>query len=116
MGLLTIDDLKPGMVLGGDVKDRNGRNLLSAGTELTEKHLRIFKIWGVLEVDVKGVEQEEVAAQAAAAINPEDLLRAETIVADLFRHTDPEDPVMRELRRSTTIRLARSKKEAADGN
>lgn len=34
------------MVVGADVQDRHGRLLLGAGTELTRKHLMVFRTWG----------------------------------------------------------------------
>lgn len=52
MGRLPLTALKPGMVLAEQVRDRNGRLLLDSGVVLEERHLRIFKIWGVAEVAV----------------------------------------------------------------
>jgi hypothetical protein len=54
MGVISLDAIKPGMILAGDVKDRNSRALLSTGAEITEKHLRIFKMWGILEAHIQG--------------------------------------------------------------
>ncbi|ACS78563.1 HDOD domain-containing protein [Maridesulfovibrio salexigens] len=47
-----VGDLKVGMRLLEDVNGANGRFLLAADTVLEEKHLRIFNIWGVSEVEV----------------------------------------------------------------
>lgn len=54
MTVLRLESLNPGMVLSRDVCDRKGRVLLPAGAELTEKHLRIFQTWGVVEADITG--------------------------------------------------------------
>ena len=52
MGLVKISHLKPDMVVRSDVKDRNGRLLVAAGTRLTANHIRIIKIWGIVEADI----------------------------------------------------------------
>lgn len=111
MAIINVENLTPGMVLANDVRDRAGRILLAAGKEVTEKSLRVFKMWGVTEADIQGVEQEEVAARAAAAIDPEVLRTAEAHAQDLFRHCDNEHPVTKELTRLVAIRLARKMEE-----
>ncbi|HEC20225.1 MAG TPA: HDOD domain-containing protein, partial [Gammaproteobacteria bacterium] len=55
MAILNLQDLKPGMVLAADAKHHSGRVLLAAGTELTEKHLKVFHTWGLTEADIDGV-------------------------------------------------------------
>jgi len=104
MGVISIDDLKPGMVLAADVKDRNGRILLAAGGEIAEKHIRIFKMWGATGADVVGVAREEIASQAAAAIDPALLQKAEGEMMDLFARANLAHPVMKELFRLATLR------------
>ena len=52
MSHISIDQLKPGMVLATDVTDTNGRLLLSKEQSIAHKHLTIFKMWGVPEVQV----------------------------------------------------------------
>ena len=95
------------MILAADVKDRSGRALLSAGGEITEKVLRIFKMWGVTEADIQGVDKADIEAKTVASINPETLLGAETQVGVLFQLCNHDDPVIKELMRLATIRIAR---------
>ena len=52
MSYIAVDNLKHGMIVEQDVRDINNRLLLSKGQEITEKHLRVLKIWGVAEVSV----------------------------------------------------------------
>jgi hypothetical protein len=54
MPTLTLDDVKPGMNLAQPVYTHQDRLLLDAGRRISEKHLRIFKSWGVATVAVKG--------------------------------------------------------------
>jgi hypothetical protein len=46
--------LKPGMKLAGDLLEPGGRLLLPRGTELSERHLRYFQIWGIAEAELEG--------------------------------------------------------------
>lgn len=111
MGNINIDDIESGMVLDGDVKDRTGHVLLVAGTTITDKHIRIFKMWGITDAEIKGVDKEEVVAKAAAQIDPALLADAETRNTELFRHTNLKHPVVEELFRLTTLRNARHSME-----
>ena len=107
MGKINLSDIQPGMKLAADVKDRAGRLLLGAGSEITEKHLKVFKIWGVTEADIEGVEKEEIVAQATAQLDPVLLAEAEQKAKQLFRHTDQTHPFIEELFRLTTLRTVR---------
>ena len=109
MGLISISDIRPGMVLAGDVKDRNNRVLLAAGQEISEKHLKIFKMWGVTDADVRGAVQEEMVVQDMAEVDPMAYQDAEQVTLDLFRHADTTHPGMKELARLSTLRRATTK-------
>jgi len=100
LAIVHIDNLTPGMVLKSSVCDRSGRLLLPEEVELTEKHLHIFRAWGVLDADIAcESEAEGVALQAAEEIDPEALAAAEAALKPLFMHNDPEHPAIKELLR-----------------
>jgi hypothetical protein len=61
MVFLNLSDLKPGMVLAKPVYNLQGVLLLKEGTELTERHIWIFKSWAVTKVWVVGGEEEKKA-------------------------------------------------------
>jgi len=107
MAIVHIDYLKPGMVLNSDVRDINGRLILGAAAELTDKHLYIFRSWGVTEADIKGVTEEEVDAMETEEIPPLILEKAEKKLSEIFHHTDHNHPVIKELFRFCTLREAR---------
>ena len=107
MGTINLDNVKPGMVLAKEARDMNGRILLAAGTELTEKHLRVFRIWGVSEVDVQGIEHQDVVAEATAHVEPTSLRDAEEKAAQLFALTERSHPAIAELTRLTVQRFLR---------
>ncbi|WP_291323384.1 HDOD domain-containing protein [Desulfonatronospira sp.] len=95
MGKIIVEDLKPGMVLEDDVRDFNGRFLLGRGLSIEEKHLRIFKIWGVSEVDIHG--DGAPTEQESDNFSREERQRAESLVLDRFIHYDPQDTYSRRL-------------------
>lgn len=106
MGLTQIDNLEAGMTLAKDVHDRAGRLLLGAGVELSQKHLTIFRTWGVMEVDIVGSEDGDQSIHLPAEVTHEQLDAAMTALAPLFRNSDLEHPVMRELLRLAAVRKA----------
>lgn len=59
----------PGMVLAQDVKNRDGRHLMDAGTLLQDKEIRILRMWGILEIHVKeGPEAADLADETSGEI------------------------------------------------
>jgi hypothetical protein len=107
MAKINIEYLKEGMILNSDVKDINGRLILGAEAVLTEKHLYIFKSWGVTEADIKGITEEEVDVLVTEEIPPPILEKAEKKLGEIFRHTDHNHTVIKELFRFCTLREAR---------
>jgi hypothetical protein len=78
--------------------------LLGAGAELTQKHLVIFRTWGVLEADIVGQGDSATNDQITADIDPLALAAAELSMAPLFRHTNRSHPAIIELVRLAALR------------
>lgn len=113
MGIARIDQLEPGMVIVADVVDRTGRVLLSAGTTLTEKHLRVFRMWGVTQADIQGLPSADAEEQVES--DEEDHVEEEAAarVSELFSRSNREHPAIVELMRLATAwhaRILRAKK------
>lgn len=106
MGNILTDNLMPGMLLAADVHDRNGRLLLGAGTELTDKHIYIFRTWGVIEADIIGIEEDSDSHPFTNVIDPAVWAAAETEIKPLFRYTDLTHPVINQLLYLGIIRKA----------
>jgi len=68
MGVIPTSKLESGMVLAGEVKDVNGRLLLAKGEEIQPSHIRVFKMWGVSEVNIVG--EVEIEDSAETDIDP----------------------------------------------
>jgi len=84
------------MVISADVKDRGGRMLLKSGVELTEKHLKVFKTWGIAQVEIEG-EESVISVQAVIDAHPELQEEAHFAVKEFFKHVDSEHPFFSEL-------------------
>ncbi len=108
MGRISIDLVKPGMILAAPVKDFEGRLLLNGGTLLTERHMRVFKLWGVSEADIENLDAAEVEAKEISLIDPALFEQARVEMEELFRHAMHTDPAMAELFRVSVLRRARS--------
>ncbi|WP_419781098.1 HDOD domain-containing protein [Maridesulfovibrio sp.] len=79
-----VADIKAGMRLIEDVNGNNGRFLLAAGSVIEERHLRIFNIWGVSEVEVEAC---GLGAGATASDRKLQIL-AEEHAERIFFHAD----------------------------
>jgi hypothetical protein len=101
---VAVDDLQAGMILAESVHDSHGRLLIAQDTELTDRHLRAFQVWGILSVRIKGPECE---GPASRGISAEMLAAAEAVIRPRFRHNDVEHPLIAELLRTAILREAR---------
>jgi hypothetical protein len=104
VGKVAIENIETGMVLASDVHDRSGRMLLGAGSELTQKHLVIFRTWGVLDADIVGLGSNDAADTIPADVDPLDLAAAEQEIAPLFRNTNRNHPAVLELMKLAALR------------
>lgn len=106
MGTVHVDDLKAGMTLAKPVVAPNGRFLLPEGAILKDKNIQVFKIWGVIEVDVVGHDQERIEEQSIARFNPESLRLAEAHLAVRFPQNFAASHFLAETHRLCLLRLA----------
>jgi HD-like signal output (HDOD) protein len=96
MGTIRLEKLKPGMVLADDVRDIKGRMLLTRGMPVGPEHIRIFKIWGIPQIEIMGAPDSTETA-AVPPVDPARLEMVRTETEALFRHTDREHPVVQEI-------------------
>lgn len=95
MFAISTDKLKPGKILAEEVRDINGRLLLASGNEIEINHIRIFKIWGVSEVNIEGPARG--SDKFDLEFNAETLEQVTETVTHLFQHTDLEHPVVKKI-------------------
>ena len=88
---VALDKLKSGEILSQDVRDINGRLLLTKGKTIDIDHIRLLKIWGVPEVFVHDVKQEPASSKEK---DGEKTARIELGVRTMFRNIDTEHPAI----------------------
>lgn len=107
MAKIHLDCVKPGMILQSDIRDLNGTLLAASGSAVSEKHLYIFRAWGITEADIRNVTEKEVESPDTTSVEPLVLRNAQAALHPLFRHTDETCPVIRELFRACALRIAK---------
>lgn len=84
MGIINVAEPRPDIMLAEDLKNPHGRLLLAKGTKLESNHLRIVKMWGVIEADIEGVTPKDVEANVKARLGPAIFEEAEELISDGF--------------------------------
>lgn len=90
---VSLDNLRPDMVLAADIVDGGGRLLLPGGTVLTEKHLRYCQMWGIVDADIVG-DDATAEEPAEAVIDPARLAEVENRVGARFIHVNRDHAAM----------------------
>jgi len=95
MGTVYTNKIKPGMVLAEEVRDVNGRLLLGKGGGIQPSHLRIFKIWGITEVNIVG--EVGLNDRPEAHIHPELIENIRNKTMKKFSRVDLDHPALKEI-------------------
>ncbi len=95
MAKVIIKDLEIGMCLAADVCDLNGRFLIGADCELTDKHIKALNAWGVASVEINDADIE--LEQVENSISNEDFERKQNELKESFIHNDLAHPFISEL-------------------
>jgi HD-like signal output (HDOD) protein len=95
MRCISVDEIKQGMVLSDDVLDINQKLILTKGQAIASKHIRIFKIWGITEVNVFGKNEKKNAIEPR--ISPELVKKIEDHTKQIFKNIDLEHAVAKEI-------------------
>jgi hypothetical protein len=98
VGLTSLSELRPGMVLASALFSRSGIMLLPRGTPLTAKHLDQFKGWGVHAALVEALGTDEPADAADVRLDPELLAAIDQALDDKFA-VQNDDEIMAEVKR-----------------
>lgn len=106
MGLIALENVKPGMVLADDAF-AGANMLLSKGSTITEKHIKIFQSWGLVEADIEGVSEEEITNNMTELADPEKLNRAMSELKTIFLLCDLTYPPMKTIFKLCVMRKVR---------
>jgi len=71
MGILNINDIKEGMTLAADVKNKHGNIMIRQGMTLSEKHIMLLKAWGISDADVDGFDRDQLNEEEMKTVSPE---------------------------------------------
>lgn len=93
--------------MAADVKNAHGQLLIRKGIEVTERHVRVLKSWGVAEVQLEGDEGSAEGGSVIEHYDPAILDSARTDVMNRLRFNSIEHPVIDELVRICVNRCAR---------
>ncbi|MCF8109547.1 MAG: HDOD domain-containing protein [Desulfohalobiaceae bacterium] len=104
MGRIGIKEVTPGMTLSRDVKDQSGHLLASSGQVLTQKMIRIFKIWGIAELWIQESADHDQAVDAEPELPETVRLQAEAVTRHRFQYNDLNDPFTAELFRISCLK------------
>jgi hypothetical protein len=97
MGTISLQNLKPGMVLAADIVENHGQVLLTAGSTINEKHINIFKTWGIPEADIENIDDEEITISEALELDPELLKTAQERADEQFLFNNAKYPATKKL-------------------
>jgi len=100
MGILNINDLKEGMTLAADVKNKHGNIMIKQGMSLTERHIMLLKAWGIAEADVEGFNRDQLHQEEMKTVSPEVIEAIEKELSDFFPSLEGNE-IMSEIYRIT---------------
>ena len=104
-------DLKLGMVVARDLKDPHGRFLLSAGEKISNKHLKVFKVWGVPEVFIREPSISKRKKHPSEHLDPQIKKAIEEEVKIRFSRNKPNQPFIKELMKVCVQRKLKASRE-----
>lgn len=98
MAVIKVNNAQQGQILKTDVNDRSGRVLLRAGSELSDRYIKMFKSWGVVDIEVLGdVRSDDEISFKYHDLDESFLEDLETDLNHRFRFTNRAHPLIKEL-------------------
>ena len=83
--LVKVDELQPGMILDKDVANLQGAILLKQESVITDRHITIFKTWGVQSVFIRDVfTKEDLGGKTPDEVVNEEIVAFEKILYEKF--------------------------------
>lgn len=98
MAKINLSDIKEGMVTSEPVRIQN-RVILGEGISITEKHIHLFKTWGVAFIDVVTDASSDSEVESTLSKEEKDLLLRE--IEERFSLIKKDTPLMTEIKRIT---------------
>lgn len=92
-----------------------GNMLLPKGGTITDRHITIFRQWGLQEADVEGICDTDSSGNLLKNISPDILDKAKKKVVPRFKHADIGFTPVKELCKLCIVRKARALQKKAKG-
>lgn len=92
MKKIAINKIEPGMILGDDIVNNEGRLLFSKNMVLTQKEIRTLKMWGIPEILIISENRREQESGTGLRDH-----KARQFLDHWFRHNDMTHPVIQTL-------------------
>jgi hypothetical protein len=108
---VTIENVKPAMILAKAVYNHQESLLLDAGAKITEKNIRMFKSWGVAYVWVKGDSPDAGPKKQATGVDSVAAIEIE--LAEKFADV-MDNPVMVEIMQAASRVLSKRVNEQVE--
>ena len=94
-----IDALKPGMIVDTDVKTGRGIVLLKKDNPLTDRHIIIFKTWGIRSIAIREeVCTEELDGKKPKEVAEEKIQQIQSILDEKFSDVC-DDEIMQNIKK-----------------
>ncbi len=97
MGIVSLDEIKPGMTLATDMRTNQGRLLLQAGSKIQAEHLKIARIWGITQADITDDSAPTGPENPIERLDPELKKVLDALTDWKFACCDRESPFYRKL-------------------
>lgn len=107
MAKVKLDNLREGMVVTADVRNLDDMLLFPAGTELSARHLKVMRSWGISEVRVEDGDEVEDVSDPLRRLSPESLAQLEENLRSIFWKFDDSQPLQQTVYRLMLMRQVR---------
>jgi hypothetical protein len=67
--IISIEEIKNGMILSEPVFNSSGQTLLPFGIEITEKHVKVLKTWNITSLSIHDDESNDINAISPEILN-----------------------------------------------
>ncbi len=114
MTKIPTRNIHPGMIVKNDVKDRNGRILLPQNSSIEEKHIRVFKMWGIFEVDIEQSEDDSEEMLETSNLSSKEIKKASKIISPKYAKSNINNPGTKALFKQNALLVAKNLNKGED--
>lgn len=104
MPKVKIDNAREGMVISRNVTNMDDMLLIPSGCELSARHLKLLRTWGIAEVEVEAGEEPDASQDPLAQLPPEVVAELKASLLAIFFQYDETLPIHSEVFRLALLR------------